>query len=229
MTRNEIAVKWTAMPWSEREMQNRSKSHERHLSIIIFWYLGSREQCGFNESIPKLLKIFWHRNLRPLSNLVPRMKGSLLVCRITHSEVTITNSEYAAPFWPLSLKSVHNNWLSGNGRSDHMPVLSHSRRCLSMIVSPYCGSQPGLLAVKFCLLARWLPKSRLGVSGKGTRKGEQASGRTFIWELNAYCRQRQAMILRIAQWHIIKRNKTTKIRFWTHPKLNMKWWIWFVH
>jgi hypothetical protein len=30
----------------------------------------------------------------------------------------------------------------------------------------------------------------------------------------------------IAQWHIIARNKITKIKLWAHRKLNIKWWIW---
>jgi hypothetical protein len=124
---------------------------------------------------------FWYHNLRPLSDLIPQMKGPLLVCRIIHSQVTIMNSEYAAPFWTSSLKSVHKNWASGNNRSHH--VLSYSRRCLLMVIRPYCGSPPGILAVTFCVLARWLSKSIMRGSGKGIRKGEQASDRTLfgIW------------------------------------------------
>jgi hypothetical protein len=142
----------------------------------------------------------------------------------TTSEAYYKRPKYTVPLWTSSGKSFHKNWLSRNDRPHHMSVLSSSTRGLSMVIGQYCGSQPGLLAVKFDLLARRLSKSRLG--GRG--KGEQASGPTFVWELNAYRRQQQVMIHRIAQWHIIARNKITKIKLWAHSKLNMKWWIWFV-
>jgi hypothetical protein len=36
------------------------------------------------------------------------------------------------------------------------------------------------------------------------------------------------MICRITQWHIIARNKITKIKLCAHLKLNIKWSIWCV-
>jgi hypothetical protein len=73
------------------------------------------------------------------------------------------------------------------------------------------------------LLARWLPKSRLGGRRKGTRKGNQVFGPSLCLEIEIYCRQRRVMIRHIAHWYIIARNQITKIKFSAHPKLNTKW------